>query len=623
MEIGDGILQRAARSQLGRLGVQTDNGNGQCVLKNSFSGWVVHIFRYKFSENYRKQELQSRRNILAAALGSENEEFKISTEQEKTLQNRREFNRYIHEESQRLASSRATPDTGGNQNTPGTELPKTNTEAITPSTFQDPATDKESTEEHTKLTSTAATQEQSHLTGTTQDPGNSQPVTDKKPTEEHTNLTSTVATQEQSHLTGTTQDPGNSQPVTDKKPTEEHTNLTSTVATQEQSHLTGTTQDPGNSQPVTEKKRVTRRDLTRGTAASNALTKNPKQNLKPPAKKGNSQPTRNKKKETPNTSRAGTPQSSKSSTTKSGPTPQDESSRIKVAKDPGSGRNRPITGKNTPDTSATKPDAGKTDAAIIGKSVGAERPKIEITKTLVAVSGKTRTISDNETWIQRRDYWATHKMQAYHVTEFFDIRTAEEPLAFAPGISSSGQNRLHAQLTATLEKRIGERLEGYRLAGYIEGTKVSANTKHCLSYLTLKNGRAPNRDTLFDLEHMEKSSTNAKWSTDFKETGILGIPDVAESCCRRVPSAKLMHCVDRVIKQLPVNRKTGIPMYNREGKNLLTLMHKKASEPVYRKKFSQDGQELTKEEFEWVVGNVKGFVHFCEGKEVESPKGKS
>ena len=145
MQINSSVIQAAASSQLGRLELRNIDGDQTCVCNKSFSGWVVHVFRYKFSKNYRAQEQETRRQILAAALGNGNEEFTLSEVQQNSLLDRRQFNHYINTELKRLASANTTGHEGPDVIHPSASAQNTQAEkTLSQATSEEPESVQES-----------------------------------------------------------------------------------------------------------------------------------------------------------------------------------------------------------------------------------------------------------------------------------------------------------------------------------------------------------------------------------------------------------------------------------------------------------------------------------------------
>ncbi len=99
MEISREAIGRASSSRFARLSVSYDSqGNKMVVCKKSFFAWAVHCVRYRFSSNYRKDELELRESILEGL-------YKRSTDERTTgfsnvpknvpYGNRRGFNAYL------------------------------------------------------------------------------------------------------------------------------------------------------------------------------------------------------------------------------------------------------------------------------------------------------------------------------------------------------------------------------------------------------------------------------------------------------------------------------------------------------------------------------------------------
>ena len=400
MQIDSSVIQTAASSQLGRLELRSTNGNQTCVCNKSFSGWVVHVLRYKFSKNYRKQEQETRRQILTATLGNGNEEFTLSDVQRNSLLDRRRFNRYINAELKELA----------NCDTTGHEEPN----VIPPSTSAQTSRTDETLVQATQTVSTEKT----------------------KP----------------------------------EKATFNQAKTTTPIST------------------------------TGKTAAST----------------------------------------------------------------------RPIT-----------------------------------TEVLTLNYADTKSDSDNQTWIAERDLLVRDHLKKNHVAAIFCIG-ADWGRLF-PDLAISDVGGKCVLTVATLEKRIGERLEQYN-------PEANANTKHFLTFLTLRKKRASlGGDSLFEIEEMKKSSPTATWSDDFKDGGILGVPLDATECGRVLPTETLMFCANKVISKLPVETKTEVFQSGEgsEARRLVDEMYEYAGYPEYRKEFSPDGQELTQEEFKWLLDSVKSFGAYC------------
>ncbi len=412
MQIDSSVIQTAASSQLGRLELRSANGNQTCVCNKSFSGWVVHVLRYKFSKNYRKQEQETRRQILTATLGNGNEEFTLSDVQRNSLLDRRRFNRYINAELKELA----------NCDTTGHEEPN----VIPPSTSAQTSRTDETLVQATQTVSTEKTKPKTSL-----------------PTE--------VTTKPE-------------------KATFNQAKTTTPIST------------------------------TGKTAAST----------------------------------------------------------------------RPIT-----------------------------------TEVLTLNYADTKSDSDNQTWIAERDLLVRDHLKKNHVAAIFCIG-ADWGRLF-PDLAISDVGGKCVLTVATLEKRIGERLEQYN-------PEANANTKHFLTFLTLRKKRASlGGDSLFEIEEMKKSSPTATWSDDFKDGGILGVPLDATECGRVLPTETLMFCANKVISKLPVETKTEVFQSGEgsEARRLVDEMYEYAGYPEYRKEFSPDGQELTQEEFKWLLDNVKSFGAYC------------
>ena len=389
MQIDSSVIQTAASSQLGRLELRSTNGNQTCVCNKSFSGWVVHVLRYKFSKNYRKQEQETRRQILTATLGNGNEEFTLSDVQRNSLLDRRRFNRYINDELKRLASN----------NTTGRDEPG----VIPPS----------------------------------------------------------VSTQ-----------------------------TTQTVSTEKTKPQKATFNQAKTTLPIS------------------------------------------------------------------------------------------TTGKTTAST----------------------RP---ITADVLTLSYEdTKSDSDNQTWIAKRDHMVRNHLKKNHVAAIFYIGTESTEIRRDLAISDAESR---ASTVATLEKRIGERLEQYN-------PDANANTKHFLTYVTLRNDQVPKeRNRLFEIEYMKKPSLTATWSDNFKAGGISGVPLNAKECGRRLPTETLMFCANRMISKLPVETGTEVSQggWGSEARRLVDEMYECAGYSGYMKQFSPDGQELTQEEFKWLLDSVKSFGTYC------------
>ena len=213
--------------------------------------------------------------------------------------------------------------------------------------------------------------------------------------------------------------------------------------------------------------------------------------------------------------------------------------------------------------------------------------------------------SDNQTWIRKRNLWARDHLTDEHVAAVFYV--GDDSGEIPHDITISEIRRECVPTVATLEKRIGERLEQY-------DSNANANTKHFLTYLTLRNDRVPEeRGRLFETEDMKKSSPTATWSDNFSAGGILGIPPTATKCGRRLPTEALMFCANKIISELPVEEKTGVFRTDKESEayRLVNEMYKNAAYPEYRKEFSPDGQELAQGDFEWLLKATTSFGIYC------------
>ena len=227
------------------------------------------------------------------------------------------------------------------------------------------------------------------------------------------------------------------------------------------------------------------------------------------------------------------------------------------------------------------------------------------TETITVNYEDTMSNSDNQTWIRKRDLWARDHLTEDHVAAVFYV--GDDSGEILHNIAISEIRRECVPTVATLEKRIGERLEQYN-------PDANANTKHFLTYLTLRNDRVPEeRGRLFETEDMKKSSPTAIWRDSFSAGGILGIPPNVTECGRRLPTEALMFCANKIISKLPVETKTGVFRGDEgsEAYSLVAEMYESSSDPEYRKEFSPNGQELAEKDFEWLLEYVASFGSFC------------
>ncbi len=483
MHISDRVFQTAANSQLGRLELRDTNGDQTCICNKSFSGWVVHVIRYKFSKNYRAREQETRRQILIAALGKENNASTLTNEQQDVLLDRKSFNRYINTKSKEVANIEPTGRKEPNDIPPDTSVQTSQTD-------ETPA----------QVTNVAPTPRQESNV-VVPDTSVQPPQTDETPAQ-----------------------------VTNVAPTPR--------------------QDPG----TVSAKESSGGEVKTGNEAGGKL--------QPPSERKLSQ-----------------------SRTK-------QADSIEKAK----------PNESLPKETASKPERANHKPAI-GKTAASAQPiRADV---LTAPSGDTKSNSDNQTWIGKRDRWATYSLEEEHIAAVFYVRDNEGSIAHNFRISEApGQC---VSTVATLEKRIGERLEQC-------DSNASANTKHFLTYLTLRGEELPaDRNMLFEDEDMRKSSPTATWDNDFMKGGILGIPPVATKCGRRLPTGVLMFCANKVISELPIDKETGIFRGNKKSAagHILGEMNRKAADPEYRKEFIPDDQELTQESFEWLLNSVASFGSYC------------
>ncbi len=547
MQINSSVIQAAASSQLGRLELRNIDGDQTCVCNKSFSGWVVHVFRYKFSKNYRAQEQETRRQILAAALGNGNEEFTLSEVQQDSVLDRRRFNRYIDTELKKLASSGTTGHEGPDVIHPSTSAQNTQAEkTLSQATSEEP----ESVQEPSATPSDTSVQ---------------------------TSQTAETLAQ-----------------------------ATNVVSKPDQPSATSAKSSGDSHVPPETRKKTQRPNLSRPTASSQSKTVQKKASNEPfkpktVQKKASNEPFKSKtvQKKTSN------------EPFKSRAMPKKVSSDAGGKLQPTSER-KPIQGRTrqTSSTEKAKPQKAtsnrtKTSAPIstTGKTAADSRPVT--TETITVNYEDTMSNSDNQTWIRKRDLWARDHLTEDHVAAVFYVGGDSGEIPH--NIAISEIRRECVPTVATLEKRIGERLEQYN-------PDANANTKHFLTYLTLRNDRVPEeRGRLFETEDMKKSSPTAIWRDSFSAGGILGIPPNVTECGRRLPTETLMFCANKIISKLPVETKTGVFRGDEGGEaySLVAEMYESSADPEYRKEFSPNGQELAEKDFEWLLEYVASFGSFC------------
>ncbi len=555
MHISEGVFQAAASSQLGRLELRSDSGSQTCVCNKSFSGWVVHVIRYRFSKNYREQEQETRRQILIAALGSGDGTFTLSEVQQRSLLDRKKFNHYIHTELKRLAKIETTVRVEPNVISPATSVQNLQTDEILPQAMnEEPAPDQE--------------------------PSTISPDTSVQDTQ-----TDETSSQAPNEGPAPDQEPRTIPPDTSVQDTQ--TDETSSQATSEepapvQKPGTASVKGTGDGKIQPEPKKRAQKSLYRPTASTQSKIVRKKtgseagRKLQPPFTNKNKL----------NQSRTKPAGSTEKVTPKTSP-PRETASKSKRA---------PL---NQVKTATPKPTTGNPGASA--------RPTAE---EIIVNYEDTMSESDNVAWIRKRNLWAKDYFESRHAAAVFYVGDDKGPINTDFRISEKSDRCVHT--VATLEKRIGERLNQY-------GSNANANTKHFLTFLTLRNERVPTeRDRLFKIEYMKKSllKPGATWKDNFMNGGMLGVPDTATKCGRRLPTEDLMFCANKIISALPVDKKTGVFQGYKEsdGGRVIGGMYDKAADPEYRKDFSPDGQELTPEDFEWLLMTAASFGEYCNGE---------
>ena len=550
MKIDNKVIQTAASSQLGRLELRSTNGNQTCVCNKSFSGWVVHVLRYKFSKNYREQEQETRRQILTATLGNGNEEFNLSDEQRNSLLDRRRFNRYIHAETE--ASTQPTDHKESNATLPDASVQKTQSDETLAQTMSEtPLPDEEPS-----VTPPDASVQNTQAEKTPQPTENEVPASGQEsnviPSDTSAQNTQAEKTHQptENEIPAPSQEPG----TTSAKESGEEEQ----PETRERTQTSSLTKPTADSSAKTVEKR-TGNEAAHSKAVPGKISNNAEEKLQPSSERKLSQS---------GTEGAGSAEKEK----------PNESLSKDTLKQP----------------KVTNPQPATTKTAAKARPVTTEGIMVPYRDTV--------SESDNPTWVGKRNRWAAKHFNGDHAATVFYVGDGKNSIAHEFKIAFEGGNC--PSTVATLEKRIGERLKQC-------DSKAGANTKHFLTYLTLRSDQVPEeRDRLFEIEDMNKSSHSATWSEDFMNGGLWGVPPNAKTCGRRLPTGTLMFAANKIISKLPVEKRTGV-IKDAAGRRSLNNMRSKAADPAYRKEFSPDVQELGQEDFEWLLEKATSFVSYC------------